>query len=206
MREQCGSLTTLNASDFGVVGTKTKYRDTSTFAQLGNVICITIQNDPADTCMHGSASNLRQGSTADGFEHNRVGAIFRSDLNGFEDLRALIDSIVFGVDGLQFDTEILRGKSCGIGLLELIVIFAGGERKKKLQISHEVTESPFSLRYTRRDGERTQSDRRIWSFLSINACHKKAAARWGAGEERVCAKSLKASLTCLWLNISHSFT
>src|SRR6202162_375680 len=195
MREQRGSLTALDASDFCVDGTKTKSRATGTFAQLGNVICITIQNDPADTRMHGSASNLRQGCTADGFEHNGVGAIFGSDLNGFEDLRALINGVCFGVDGLQLDTEILRGKSRGIGLLELIVIFAGGERKKKLQISHEVTECPFSLRYTRRDGERAQSELRTWSFLGSNACHKKAAARWGAGEERVCAKSLKASIS-----------
>jgi len=145
--------------------------------------------------MHGSASNLRQGSTADGFEHNGVGTIFGSDLNGFEDLRALVNGVVFGVDGLQLDTEILRGKSRGIGLLELIVIFAGGQRKQKLQISHEVTESPFSLRYTRRDEERGQSEPQIWRFLSTNACHRKAAAHWGAGEERVCVKSLKASIS-----------
>jgi hypothetical protein len=33
------------------------------------------------------------------------------------------------------------------------------------------------------------------NFLSSNACHKKAAARWGARDERVCAKSLKACIS-----------
>ncbi len=134
--QQSGELPALDAPDFHVIGSKRKNRNARSLAQLGHVRGFAIENHPSDTGAGRGAGHLGKSGATDRLENDGMGTKRGGGLHGFEDLRALVDGVVVGVDNLQFDIEFAGGEFGGFRLLNLVVVVAGGQRNQKTEFAH----------------------------------------------------------------------
>src|SRR5262249_30446171 len=140
MRQECSNLAALDATDLEMVGCDSKNGCGRRFAKFGDVIGVAIENSPADARGSGGASDLREGCAANGFKDDGVGTVRFFGLDGLEKLCALGDGVVVGVNDLEFKAKLASGIFGGLRLLDLIIVVAGGERDKKMQLFHAGSE------------------------------------------------------------------
>ena len=83
-----------------------------------------IEDDPSNTCGRGGAGDLREGGPSGGLEHNRVGARRSGTLNELQQLLALRQAVIVGVNNFQVDAQtasrLLRG--CCLFLLVVVIV------------------------------------------------------------------------------------
>src|SRR5215467_12458100 len=104
--------------------------------KLDDVIGVAIENRPADSRRRRRTGNLGQGGAADGFKDNGARAMLFFSLDSLQELRALSNGIVVGVNDLEFDAK-LAGSSLGrLRLLDLVIVVVGRERNEKTQFLH----------------------------------------------------------------------
>src|SRR5208283_4755699 len=138
-RHEREALASLDATDFKLVGADAENGDLAGLAKLGNVIGVAIENDPGDARVEGGASHLRESRAAGGFHDDSGGAIFGRNLNGLEDLGALVDCVVIGKDDLHIEVKLVSSALGILRLLELIVVIVGNERNQDLHFWHKTT-------------------------------------------------------------------
>src|SRR6266403_140331 len=142
-RKQRGKLPGLNFADFLVIGTDGKNGNARRLAQVREIFSFAVQHRPADSRAHRGARHLWQRSRSHRLEHNRIGTQFRSGLNGFQNLRALRNRVVVRVENLEIDAQTPRSFLRRGGLLQLVIVVAGGQRNEEAKLLHPV---PFSCK------------------------------------------------------------
>src|SRR5882672_4782012 len=141
--KQRGKLLALNLADLLVIGTDGENGKARSLAQLREIFRFAVQHCPADSRAHRCARHLRQRGPADRLEYNRIGTQFRSSLNGLQNLCALRNRIVLRVENLKVGSETPRSILRRGGLLQLVIVLAGGQRNEEAKLLHPV---PFSCK------------------------------------------------------------
>src|SRR6266849_4297563 len=141
--KQRGKLLALNLADLLVIGADGENGNARSFAQFREIFRFAVEHRPADSCAHRRARHLRQRSRSYRFEHNRIGTQFRSGLNGLQNLCALCNRVVLCVENLEVGSEAPRSILRGGGLLQLVIVLAGGQRNEEAKLLHPV---PFSCK------------------------------------------------------------
>src|SRR5271166_2464502 len=131
-RKQRGALTPLNAANFHVVGTDAEHGRFARLTEFADVVCVAIKNRPANSGIDGSARYLRQCSSTDRLKNDGVRTIFLGGLNRLQDLGALIDGIVIGVENLEIHVQFTGCLLRGARLFDLIIVVVRGQRNQKL--------------------------------------------------------------------------
>src|SRR5205809_5766445 len=129
-------LAPLNSADFHLIGAYGKDGRASGLAKLGGVLGLPAENSPSDAGGCGSLGYLRKRGSADGFYKDSAGPKRRFRLDGLEELRALRDGIVVGINDLGLDTEFRRGGFRSCGLFHLIVVVLGYQRNQETKCRH----------------------------------------------------------------------
>jgi len=104
--------------------------------QLREVVSLSIQNHPSDACAHRCPGDLRKAGRPRRFKHNRIGSPLGSRLNNLQQLLALINRIVIGINDLQLRAQLARRVFSGCGLLNLVIIVVGGEGQQYPELLH----------------------------------------------------------------------
>src|SRR6266481_1611915 len=141
--KQRGKLLALNLADLLVIGTDGENGNARSLAQLREIFRFAVQHRPADSRAHRCARHLRKRGPAHRLEYNRIGTQFRSSLNGLQNLRALRNRVVLRVENLEVGSETPRSILRRGGLLQLVIVLAGGQRNEEAKLLHPV---PFSCK------------------------------------------------------------
>jgi len=112
------------------------------FAQFRNVAGVAVEDSPSDTGRSGSAGNLGQGGTTDRLKDDGVRAVVVGRLDGFEDLGALGDGVIIGIEDLDFRAQIAGHQLGGLGLFDLVIVVVGGKRNENAQLFHGGSSGP----------------------------------------------------------------
>ena len=148
MRNQSSQLAALDAANFQMIRAHAKYGRATGAAKLREVISLAIENHPSDLRGGGSAADVRQSGTANRLEDNGVGTLRSIPLNYVQQLLALIDGIVAGVDDLYVNSEPLSGGFRSPRLLNLEIIIIRDQRYQETE--------PFHGRHAPREKETSQ--------------------------------------------------
>src|SRR5579859_5765477 len=178
-RQQRSELAPLNAANLDVIGTDGENRGAGDPAEVFDVIGIAIENGPTDIGSGGRASHLGQGGAADGLENDGTGPVRGRRLNGAEDLGALVDGVVIGVDNVGGDAHFIGGLFGGLSLLHLIIVVVSGERNENSHLCHWPAPAPSKQPYTEsfRDGEKWRTPRPAGHYA--RAQHAKEGTKAG---------------------------
>jgi hypothetical protein len=125
--QQGSELPSLDPPNFFVIGTDGKHGYLGGLAQFGKIVGVAIEQNPPDSAADGGASRLRQGRTHRLNDDGRGPVSGEGGLNNLQDLLALFDGIVVGMEDFQ-----INSKTPGRGLrrdrlLNLIVVIVVGE-------------------------------------------------------------------------------
>ena len=91
----------LNLADRLMVGADGENRNRGTLAQLRKIICVVVQNNPANIRGDGGTSHLRKCGSARRLENDCIGTQRRRSLDEVQQLLALRDRIVAGMNDLD---------------------------------------------------------------------------------------------------------
>ena len=91
-----------------------------------------IEQHPGDTGGSGGAGDVRQSRAADGFHDDGTGMLRSVALNNVEELLALLDGIVPGIDDFEADAEFRGSLLRGAGLFALEVVVVGDQRHQEI--------------------------------------------------------------------------
>src|SRR5271167_4288112 len=119
-----------------MIGTDAKYRRAAGAAKFGEVFGLAVEHDPGDTGGSSSAARMGQSRTANRFEDDRVGMFRGARLNDVQELLALVDGVVRGIDDFDVNAEAL---SCGLRsacLLDLKIIIVSDQRYQEPEPFH----------------------------------------------------------------------
>src|SRR5206468_1868344 len=108
-----------------------KHRNLRGSAKLAEIFRLTVENYPPDSGGDGGAGHVRQCRSANRLEHDGIRTRAGGGLYNLQQLLALVDSVVIGVDDLRVNSKLARGFLGSLGLFELIVIVASGERNEE---------------------------------------------------------------------------
>ena len=95
------------------------------FAELGDVVDVAVADDPADVLRDGGFGDAAESAGGDRLDEESVGRGVRAGLDDLEELLALGDGVVVGVEEAEIDVEL---SACGLGdegLLVLIGVVVG---------------------------------------------------------------------------------
>ena len=120
-----------------MIGAEGEYRNLEGATQLNHVVRIVIQHDPSNSRCHGRARHLRKGCAPRGFEHDGVGTRHPRILNVMQQLLALRQSIIAGVNDLNVHTKTPCRFFCRRCLFLLIIVIVISERNHKGESFHE---------------------------------------------------------------------
>jgi hypothetical protein len=135
-RQKSGDLFSLNAADFGLVRADGKNRRGERLATLSSVIGFAVDDGPTDAGTGGGGSDFRKRSGAERFDDDSVGAKGGVSLDGFQELRALGDGVIFGEGDFDIDAELMSGGPGGGRLLALLAVVFGDQRDEKTELGH----------------------------------------------------------------------
>ncbi len=131
-------LASLDAADLKMIGTQSENGSLARLAEFRDVIGFPVHDHPAHAGGYSRTGDLWKCRATGGLEHNGIGPLFGSSLNGLQNLRALIDGVVVRINNFRFDTELAGHLYGGTCLFNLVIIVVGQQRHKDAQSFHSL--------------------------------------------------------------------
>ena len=136
VRQQGGDLTSLDASDFLVVGGDDEGGDVKGRPQFYDVLRIAAENDPTDALRGCGACYMRKSSGSSRLEDDRVGTGSGRGLDAVEQLLTLDDSVVLRVDDIEIRSQPGGRLASALHLFDLEIVIVVRYREHESRLGH----------------------------------------------------------------------
>ena len=124
-------LLSLDAANLFVVRGDGKYGYREKAAEFGNVVGLAIQQNHSNSSGGGGASYLRMRGRTGRFEEDGVGPRSGRGLDAGQQLLALHDAIVAGINDVNLDPQFAGCLLGSRSLLDLVIVVVVGQRERK---------------------------------------------------------------------------